>query len=389
MCMSSNYSGRNKEYVCTSNPFLYARNSMLNMMLLVVIGVMYVWTFLRMPKIVTSRFLLLAFFVIMSFALTLIFFTENTTNIVNALPRSLPYCFITCFFLSTLSSFQWIEYYMKKFSIVIVFCSLISAVAIFRTGHITTSTWSSYSMPLSYVTMLAVMWLLYRYFEEEKARWVIMSLLGTGVIIAYGSRNPLLAIVTFIIISVLKKATGIDTKKKLFYITTVITISIALLFWKNLLSVLGDVLTNIGINSRTINLLLQDTISTSGRDTIHSELLIALNNHPFLGLGVLGDEVVLSDLSQSAHGLYLSILSNYGYFIGGIFILVCIYWCILAYKRGGESDKNILLIYMCMVWPRGFTGGDIWSSDVFWWMIGLVLAALSARFITTGEWREY
>ena len=52
------------------------------------------------------------------------------------------------------------------------------------------------------------------------------------------------------------------------------------------------------ISSRTIELLTESTISTSGRDVIHTELITALNEHPFIGFGILGDEIVLNDISD-------------------------------------------------------------------------------------------
>ena len=145
----------------------------------------------------------------------------------------------------------------------------------------------------------------------------------------------------------------------------------------------------LNISSRTINLLTESTISTSGRDVIHAELITALNESPFVGFGVLGDEIVLSDISQSAHSLYLSILSNYGYIIGGLILIVLIYWNFSAYKYANTKEKEILLIYMCLVWPRGFTGGDIWSSDVFWWLQGLILSMISYNYKECIEEIEY
>ena len=380
-----------KNMLVQAVPFLYARNSILNALLLVLIGAMYLRTFFLIKKTTSKRFLFVMMFVIASFMWTIIVFPQNTGNIMSALPRTLPYCFVTCYLLSELRSFEWIEYYMSRCSIVTLLFSLVSAVFIFRNGHITTSQYSSYSMPLSYVTMVAVMWLLYRYFREEKAKWLLLSLFGLAVIVAYGSRNPLLAIIAFIIISVLKKVVKAQTKHRIRYLIMTLIGCTFLILWKECLVLIENIFLTLNIKSRTMDLLVMDllkgsTISASGRDVIHANLTATLNEHLFIGLGVLGDEVVLN---ESAHSLYLSILSNYGYIIGGLTLIILIYWNFSAYKYANSKEKEILLIYMCMVWPRGFTGGDIWSSDVFWWLLGLVLSMISYNYKECIEEIEY
>ena len=366
-----------KNMLVQAIPFLYARNSLLNLLLIIIVGAIYLGTFIRMKKTMSKSFLFTIGFVMVSFIYTLLVFPENTSYIISALPRTVPYCFITCYLLSELRTFDWLEHYMEVYSVVTMIFSCISAAFIFLYGHITTSSWSTYSMPLSYVTMIAVMWVLYRYFKEERIRWLLLALVGITIIIVYGSRNPLLAIAAYIIISVIKKVLSSQTSLKLRYIVIALLGCAFMIWWRECLAVLEGILTSIGISSRTISLLTESTISTSGRDVIHSELLNALNEHPLLGFGVLGDETVLSDISQSAHGLYLSIFSNYGYFFGGTIIGILLYWNYLAYKRSNKKEMEILLLYMCLVWPRGFTGGDIWGSDVFWWLLGLMLSRIA------------
>ena len=201
----------------------------------------------------------------------------------------------------------------------------------------------------------------------------------------------MLAIIAFIIISVLKKVVKAQTKHRIRYLIMTFIGCTFLILWKECLVLIENIFLTLNIKSRTMDLLVMDllkgsTISASGRDVIHANLTATLNEHLFIGLGVLGDEVVLN---ESAHSLYLSILSNYGYIIGGLTLIILIYWNFSAYKYANSKEKEILLIYMCMVWPRGFTGRDIWSSDVFWWLLGLVLSMISYNYKECIEEIEY
>ena len=359
-------------------PSLHALNNTLNMVLLVIVAIAYINAIAnsggRFLKPRASVFCVLVIIMI-SLLFSSLFFSGNGNVIMSWMPRMLPYCFITFFFLAELKTLEWLEYYMTRFCYVTIIFSLISAFYIYRIGHITSSTWSSYSMPLSYVTLVAVMWLLYKFFTKETLHDFVFILIGLVVIIAYGSRNPLLAIASYIIIQTVRNAIGGQIKggrKVLYFLASILIICLAVM-WRQVISILSQVLGLFSINSRTLTLLSQSTISSSGRDVIHSSLWDLLNQHPIMGLGVGGD---VSMINENAHGLYLSLLTSYGYILGGIAIVTILIICMRSFFRSCGRNREIVLIYICMTLPRGFTGGDMWTSDVFWWMLGICLTTL-------------
>lgn len=366
-----------KNMLVQAVPFLYENNALLNKTLFAIIGVVYLRAFFRISKSISRIAFGILCFVLFSFVTTLMVFPNNRVYILSELPRTIPFCFVTFFLLSRLHDVSVLESCMEKASIVLVFFSILSAVFIFHFGHITTSTWSTYSMPLSYVTMLAVMWLLHQYFIKERIRWLFFAGGGIFVILAYGSRNPLLAIASYIVISVIKRALFGSPRQKIKYTLVALVCCFLLFFWREALAIVIRVLEGVNITSRSLSLLAEKTLNTTGRTDIHNTLITALKKRPVLGYGVLGDRVVLASTNMEAHSLYLSILSNYGYLLGGFIIVLLLIWNITAYVRGSKTSQEILLIYICMVWPRGFTGGDVWISDVFWWLLGIVVSIIA------------
>lgn len=362
-------------------PSLHALNNTLNMVLLVIVAVAYINAIAksggRFFKPRASVFIVLVI-VFLSLLFSSLLFQGNGQVIMSWMPRVLPYCFITFYLLAELNTLDWVEYYMTRFCYVTILFSLVSAFYIYRIGNITSSTWSSYSMPLSYVTLVAVMWLLYKFFHKETAVDFVFILIGLIVIIAYGSRNPLLAIAAYIVIQTIRNANSGKLKggKRILYILGSILILTCAFLWRGVISALNSFLSIFSINSRTLALLSKTTLFTSGRDTIHSSLIGLLNQHPILGLGVGGD-VRLID--ENAHGLYLSILTSYGYIIGVMFIICIVYICLRAFLKSSGKEKEIVLLYLCMVLPRGFTGGDVWTSDAFWWMLGICLTTFAIK----------
>ena len=141
----------------------------------------------------------------------------------------------------------------------------------------------------------------------------------------------------------------------------------------------AEALDHFGVSGRVVYTLLNSESAddlTTGRSSIHDEIINVILEHPFFGVGVCGDEATIGELS---HSLYLNIFSTWGIFMGLLVLLAIIRWCILGLKKSQGLEHQILVMFMCIVFPRGFSGGDMWSSDVFWWLIGIVFMILSIK----------
>lgn len=369
-------------------PFLYARNSALNRLLFVLVALVYICAlakdgrrFLRIRSLSFFIAAFSAFFMMLSAFL----FPGNGKVIMSWMPRMLPYCFITFLMISELRTLEWIEHYMTRFSYIIIIFSLLSAFYIHKIGHITMSAWSTYSMPLSYTAMIAVMWLLFTFFQNWSIAAAIFAAIGLLVIITYGSRNPLLAISSYIVIQTFRYARSmkVPKRKRLLYFAVSVLFAFCLIFWRMVVSLLVNLLSIFTLKSRTLSLLSESKVSLTGRDVIHAKMFSLLSQHPITGVGIGGDENLIH---ESAHGLYLGILVNFGYILGIVIIAFILVLSFIAFSKAKGIDKDIVLLYVCLVLPRGFTGGDLWTSDVFWWMMGICIVVLySAKAVRTGD----
>ena len=108
---------------------------------------------------------------------------------------------------------------------------------------------------------------------------------------------------------------------------------------------------------------------STGRSDIHNQVWELINESPIFGTGICGDE---ANMHEMAHSLYLSILCTYGIIIGFMFITFILIKTCRALKHSSGLNHQILVLFICMVFPRGFTGGDIWQSDVFWQLMGII-----------------
>lgn len=360
---------------------LYEDNVLLNTLLFVAVAVAYILAYVslgdRMVSFSPMTLMMVAFVVISVVASALI----NPIGIVRypeLFGYFLPFCFLTAFMITRLSTLEWIAYYMERFSYIIIVASLICVVTILQVGHTTTSDWSTYSMSMSNVIVVAVMWMLYCYFEKHSTVALIMAAVGILSILLCGSRNPLLAIMSYVIIKTFIKVFSKKTPNRERWICVGWSVAIVLffLFFGTVIRVANYVIAELGIYSRSIGLLESDLLFDSGRLSIHRSLITALNRRPILGLGIGGDMEIID---WAAHNFFLSVLSTYGYPLGLFILAVLAVLLVRAFRRSRGISREILMLYACLFLPRSLTGSDIWRSDMPWWLFACVIVVLTSQ----------
>ena len=360
-------------------PFFYAINDMLNILIMGGSLLMYLYALFATRRLhIPMQTIGVLFFVGMTYLLTYMFCSQNAKYIQPTILRTLVACFFTFLLVSKLSTFEYLCDYFTKGSFLITLSGVLYAGIISVIGHSTTSDWSTYSMTMSNVLLLSVLWQLNAYFDSKNKLALIAAIIGSVVIFIYGSRNPFLAIGFFVSIKILfnsKRKSSSGVAIKLFFVSFVL---IVLFFFKEILAFVGGMFDSFGLSSRTLYYLINaDTEDiTTGRAEIHDKLWDIVLNDPFLGFGVAGDEVVIQEL---AHSMYLSIFVTYGMILGSLVILYLFSQTIKGIRRTSGLNHNVIIMYACLVFPRSFTGGDIWANDYLWFLMALIISSLLQR----------
>lgn len=360
-------------------PFFYEINDMLNIVIMGGSLLMYAYALLTTGRLrIPVQTIGVLFFVGMTYLFTYMFCSQNAKYIQPTILRTLVACFFTFLLVSKLSTFEYLCDYFTKGSFLITLSGVLYAGIINVIGHSTTSEWSTYSMTMSNVLLLSVLWQLNAYFDSKNKLALIAAIIGSVVIFIYGSRNPFLAIGFFVSIKILfnsKRKSSSRVAIKLFFVSFVL---IVLSFFKEILAFVGGMLDSFGLSSRTLYYLINaDTEDiTTGRAEIHDKLWDIVLNDPFLGFGVAGDEVVIQEL---AHSMYLSIFVTYGMILGSLVILYLFSQTIKGIRRTSGLNHNVIIMYACLVFPRSFTGGDIWANDYLWFLMALIISSLLQR----------
>ena len=230
-----------------------------------------------------------------------------------------------------------------------------------------------YSMSLSYYLLLPALVYLNSIFKKFKFSSLVLFLATILIIISFGSRGPIFAILVFFVLKLFK------FQKQVTYQTIlrqIIILSIALLIYLNIKSILlsvNNVLTYLNLSSRSITLFLNDGLNTSGRDVIYNDAFRSINKSPLFGYGLAGDRIAIGRIDY-VHNIFLEIVLNFGLLLG---IPLIIYFLLVFFKniyfRNGEKS-NVILLWFCLSFIPLLISNSFLIDMNFWILMGFCLS---------------
>ncbi len=217
--------------------------------------------------------------------------------------------------------------------------------------------------------------LVFNYAFNDKKFWAwIFSAIGFIYLLALGTRGPILILLVYVIVKLY--CVGPDNFWKKILLTVFLFASGLIISNSNLyISILRYVRTmfyQVGLSTRIIDFAVEGNMISylSGRDEIFSTAFEMIKERPFLGYGVYGDWAVVG---WNIHNMYLELLVHFGVILGGAILAWLATLVIRAYRLSrNDGAKDMILIFACFVFIRGFFGGSYLMFGVYF-LIGLCI----------------
>jgi len=224
-------------------------------------------------------------------------------------------------------------------------------------GHSGYLTWG-------YRMLIAGILLIFAAFETKKVSDIICAIVASLEVVIIGNRGSAVAIFCFIALYVLFCAKDIRKIKYIVVFGCIVCICISLFSVNSLLNIKGF-FESVGIQSRNLTKLLDNTIADSGREEGYAIAINQiLNGNNWIGLGVGGDQVLVGNYP---HNIVLELLLQYGNIVGGILVLVLIYKTarIFLFCKD-ESWKSIFIACFCISIIKLCFSSTYWYELWFW-----------------------
>ena len=219
------------------------------------------------------------------------------------------------------------------------------AIILFVTSYVTTGI---YDMVFSYLTLTPVLLLIYKLNIKFKWYDFILIIAGIMMIVAVGSRGPLMSIITYVLILNISDERNKKIKKYGKIILTFTIFTILIIYVEKLVFAVNKLLLEYGINSRTLVFFMSRGADfSSGRIPIYFYSAEKIQLQPFIGYGIGGDRVLLG--GTYPHNIFLEILLNFGVLIGGFLIFaILFYWSIALFRSRNETEKDLAVLFFSL-----------------------------------------
>ena len=226
-------------------------------------------------------------------------------------------------------------------------------------------------MGLGYACITCVLFLLWG-FAEKKQIIDLICVIGLLVMIfMYGSRGPLAGIVLFTVYF----GTRYFHKKGQDIVCLLMLIAIVFLviFYKDIMNAVYNVLDSMGITSRSIYLLANQSLNyDAGRNNIWEVLINEIQKNPFRIRGINAEYAVSKTY---AHNLIIELVYQHGIIIGGVALLFILAKIIDTLRLNVKEDSAVIcLIFMFSSIPSLMFSGSFWIAQNFWIWLALIIS---------------
>lgn len=199
--------------------------------------------------------------------------------------------------------------------------------------------WISYSrLPYS----LYILWYTFRH---PKIVTIILSAFSIILSLSYGSRGPIVCVVTFI--SCYSILFNKYKKRILAYSLIAIVTVLFILYSEIIITSLSLLMERIGMSTRIMDHILNEEFLVShGRETIDLRMDEALKDGGILGYGINGSYNLIGIYP---HKLHIDMWISFGYFLGSLILATLAYFIFSGYKSSNSDLEKGFLVLLTVV----------------------------------------
>ena len=275
---------------------------------------------------------------------------------------------------------------LRKYLDVFYIISVISICicAIYNLVYLQSSSYSGnvdaehYNMSLSYNILPHVLMTSWIALRDLKIWKIIVMLLGIFLLLAFGTRGPVICEIIFIVSYLIFFK---PTKHKILKNIVVLSVGIYLLkFFEQIMLVLQFMVMQVGMSARVFDTFFEGEFGTSdGRNTITTTLLSELKvDDSILGHGILGS---YNYVGTYPHNIFVEFVFTFGW-IPGIALLIAIFTLILAAMYFAKTEeRGFLLLLICATIVKLNLSGTFIDEVLFFMLLGYCVQCIRQRNI--------
>lgn len=280
---------------------------------------------------------------------------------------------LPCYFIGRMMDIEVVDkllYYVSIFGVVVTSAYYL----IYAQGHAEVDT-EHYNMDGAYDLLRYSLFVISFALRKKNLYSILASVLSVVMILSFGTRGPLVCVITFIALHILLLGTFKYAKT---IITIVLLICLTIYnFLDEIMLGLQYFLQSIHMSTRIVDKYFVEEIGVSvAREDISSKLLNVMQNSsfPFFGEGICGS---WRFVGIYPHNLFVDILFSFGYWFGGILLVALFFLVIKSYIITRTSDaKSFILVLFCASIVKLFMSGTYLDESALFLLIGYTITLI-------------
>lgn len=236
---------------------------------------------------------------------------------------------------------------------------------------------STYDMGVGYGLVFVAVIFLCQFLKEKRIIALLLSGVSVVLVLQNGSRGALLCYALCIVMAIICKGnTRLYEIRRLIWIGLfAVVCAVGLAGFKQITSVVGNLLVNLGVNSRTIVSMAEGTLlSGNGRNAITELALSAIKDGGIVGLGAFGDRPYIAPHFWwgYSHNFILEIICDFGLILGPILVVLLLgVLARIVISPKNDDYRYVFIVFVSMA-AKLFISDTIWGYTRFWALLGLV-----------------
>lgn len=331
------------------------------------VGLIFLYSMPTVLKRSLEKFIVGYFIAALVFLLYYVFFPENRQYIVELIFPFFFMCLPVFLYTLSLRDFSVFKSIMLKASYIVFLFGLFICVLVF-TKKVSIG---NYSMSLSYYMLLPTILFLDRLFDKLSIKMIVFTILSLLVILALGSRGPVLCVIVFILLKFIRPNQRITHRRIVRKFSVVGIGLIIIIFSEQIFISLYHFFLKFGINSRTLNLFLLDRVYLSGRDKIYAKVIDEISQNPLIGIGIAGDRRIIG--GSYVHNFFMEVVGNFGIILGSIFIIGILLLIINSIFTKNIFKYNMTIIWLSIGFVHLMVSSSYWVDIRFWIFLGVLI----------------
>lgn len=245
------------------------------------------------------------------------------------------------------------------------------------------------SMSTSYKVLPSIMYLIHWALIYKKVSHWIFASIGIILSFLFGTRGPILVIVSYILLQIYFDVIRQKSFwKRFIFLISVTVVIVFLSFGDNLLrfaTVLSEKFAEMGFSSRIFDYLIAGEFSQSNSRLILSQVVMdAIMEKPIIGYGIMGDRVVTG--GKYVHNIAMELWCNFGLLFGSTLLAIVLILPVCAlWKNRGSQKFNFILMYTCLVIIELFLSNSYIIESNFFFLVGILVSAIRTKDVYRNE----